>query len=246
LSDKQTLPPLSITDRQVSGQAKIKHSKLAQVNDAQILIGGANKKLSAQEITGDATLQNDGTLLLDDSVFESKVKSILDALGIEAGASKNMTQAEIKSIYQKVSGVNQFNNEYKDLIDSSTPDANSNSLARRDSDGALSITVDKLEPGKITTTPAGTGSDQSGDNKLTFDKQPKPITEIIANYDPDGATGSGEFEVEHGLGYVPTVTVFSDDDCGNYDEIDMYIENTDTKTKIKWNSINTKIRTLIK
>lgn len=241
-----SLTPSSIKNRHISGQAKIEHSKLDSVTDAQILIGGSDKKLKAQSVSGDATLKNDGSLLLDDSVFEAKVKSILDSLGIEAGASENMTKEEIKNLYLQIPGINQFTSYYDKLLRDATSASGYDSLVMRDGEGSISVTVDGLEPGTLTSVEAGTGSDQSGDNKLAFDKQPKPITEIIAKYDPDGATGAGEFEVDHGLGLIPLVRIFSDDDCGNYDEIDMYVENTETKTKIKWNSINTKIRAIIK
>ena len=241
-----SLTPSSIKNRHISGQAKIEHSKLDSVTDAQILIGGSDKKLKAQSVSGDAILKNDGSLLLDDSVFEAKVKSILDSLGIEAGASKNMTKEEIKNLYLQIPGINQFTSYYDKLLRDATSASGYDSLVMRDGEGSISVTVDGLEPGTLTTTPAGTGTDESGDNKLTFDKQKKPTTEIVAHYNPDRATGAGEFEVDHELGYVPDVTVYSDDNCGNVERIEMYVENTDTKTKIKWNSINTRIRALIK
>jgi len=240
------IAPGAIKDRQISGQAKIDPSKLARVDEGQVLIGQTSKKLSAKPISGDGTLSGDGTFTLNKDSVETLVKTVLNSLGIEAGAQANMSAQAIKKIYEDLPTVRQFKPAYGTMLDSATSVGVPGALVRRSSSGSVSITVEDLTDGIKVTTPAGTGTDESGDNKLTFDKQKKPITELIATYDPDGATGAGEFEVDHGLGLIPIVRIFSDDDCGNYDEIDMYIENTETKTKIKWNSIDTKIRAIIK
>ncbi len=140
MSDQaRALPPGSVKDRQISGQAKIGHGKLAQVADAQVLVGGANKKLSAQTVSGDATLANDGTLTLDDTKLETRVKAVLTKLDIEAGSQKNIKASEIKKIYEEIPGVNQFTDQYSNDL-RFAGDANTGStLVKRDSSGDISV-----------------------------------------------------------------------------------------------------------
>tara|TARA_Y100000593_G_scaffold71726_1_gene131732 strand:+ start:1390 stop:2094 length:705 start_codon:yes stop_codon:yes gene_type:complete len=203
----KTLQPGSIKDRQISGQAKIKHGKLAKVADAQILVGGADEKLSAQTVSGDATLANDGTLTLDSANIEAKVKSVLTELEIEAGAGKNMTAGEIKKIYEEIPGVNRFNNNYaNDLKYASSVDGES-TLVKRDADGKVELKTDNFVYPDQTTT------ETNGDSTITTSSAPTVI-EFVPN------TSNYPAEFSHTFGYIPDVTVFKIVSAGTYEMID--------------------------
>jgi hypothetical protein len=155
--ESRSLPPGAIKDRQISGQAKIKHGKLAQVDAAQVLVGGSDKKLSAKTVSGDATLANDGTLTLDDAKLETRVKAVLTDLDIESGSQKNIKADEIKKIYEEIPGVNRFTNRYDEDL-RSAGDANlAGTLVKRDDSGDISVgTVTGNLAGNATTATSAT------------------------------------------------------------------------------------------
>ncbi len=209
----KSLPPGSVKDRQISGQAKIKHGKLAQVADAQILVGGADKKLSAQTVSGDATLANDGTLTLDSANIEAKVKSVLTKLEIEEGAGKNMTAGEIRKIYEEIPGVNRFSNNYANDLKYSSAEDGQSTLVKRDADGKVALKTDNFIYPDQTTTQA------NGDSTITTSSAPKVI-EFVPN------TSNYPCEFSHTFGYIPDVTVFKVVSAGNYEMIDAQVTAT--------------------
>ena len=244
----KSLPPGSVKDRQISGQAKIKHGKLAQVADAQILVGGADKKLSAQTVSGDATLANDGTLTLDSANIEAKVKSVLTEMEIEEGAGKNMTAGEIKRIYEEIPGVNRFNNNYENDL-KYAGDANTGStLVKRDSDGNIAV-------GTVTGNLTGTAT-----NADKLDSQDGAYYLNVANHTGQGSvyeysTTSTSSNVSqspstftHNLGYIPDVTVYQSDGetPPSFSEIDAEVKSTTTTTDVSLSEAGVALKVIIK
>ena len=232
MSDQaRTLPPGSVKDRQISGQAKIGHSKLAPVTEAQVLVGGSNKKLSAQTVSGDATLANDGTLTLDSTKLEAKVKAVLTELDIESGSQKNITASEIKNIYEEIDGVNQFTTQYsRDLKDAG--DANTGStLVKRDGSGNIAVgtvtgdlagtatNADKLDNKasdfytNADNTTAGTSTTATVGTLITV-TQNHPSAKVVATVsgtDGSGPNPASSATIPHNLGFIPSVSVVTVD-----------------------------------
>ena len=243
MSDQaRALPPGSVKDRQISGQAKIGHGKLAQVADAQVLVGGANKKLSAQTVSGDATLANDGTLTLDDTKLETRVKAVLTKLDIEAGSQKNIKASEIKKIYEEIPGVNQFTNQYSNDL-RFAGDANTGStLVKRDSSGDIAVgtvtgdltgtatNADKLDnqDGSYYTDvdnhtyPAATTTTVDS-NETTTTKRVHEVVEFV----PSSNYGTSNYPItfEHLMPYIPDVSVFILE-SNEYHEVDAKVKAT--------------------
>jgi hypothetical protein len=233
--ESRSLTPGAIKDRQISGQAKIKHGKLAQVADAQVLVGGSDKKLSARTVSGDATLANDGTLTLDDAKLETRVKAVLTDLDIESGSQKNIKADEIKKIYEEIPGVNRFTNRYDEDL-RSAGDANlAGTLVKRDDSGDISVgTVTGNLTGTATTaTTAATATnadkldDQEGthyldvtnhtagtatslgvpENSVGVSSATKQGFPKIVYEANTGGGSNSYFTIPHALGYIPQVTI---------------------------------------
>jgi hypothetical protein len=257
LSDQaRTLPPGSVKDRQISGQAKIGHSKLAPVTEAQVLVGGSNKKLIAQTVSGDATLSHDGTLTLDSAKLEAKVKAVLTELDIESGSQKNITAGEIKNIYEEIDGVNQFTTQYsRDLKEAGAANTGS-TLVKRDSSGDVSVgrvtgdltgtatNADKLDDqdGSFYTdvtnhtaqgsaTALGIPANSVGVSSATKQGFPKIVYEANT-----GGGSNSYFTIPHALGYIPQVTIMHgvlDGSNTVYKEIDAEVESSTSQTIVR-------------
>tara|TARA_R110000824_G_scaffold277771_1_gene465977 strand:+ start:1157 stop:1909 length:753 start_codon:yes stop_codon:yes gene_type:complete len=228
LSDQaRTLPPGSVKDRQVSGQAKIGHGKLAQVADAQVLVGGSNKKLSAKTVSGDATLANDGTLTLDDAKLETRVKAVLTDLDIESGSQKNIKADEIKKIYEELPGVGRFTSSFENDLRLAGDENTSSTLMKRDDDGSVKVKVDKFVAGSATTTTVGTQT-------TTTQSHPnKKITEVVSGTDGSGPNSATQFTVAHGFGHIPQAELYRVDGDDEY-PIEAEVLSTTTSTTVKF------------
>lgn len=269
MSDQaRALPPGSVKDRQISGQAKIGHGKLAQVADAQVLVGGANKKLSAQTVSGDATLANDGTLTLDTTKLETKVRAVLADLDIEAGSQKNIKASEIKKIYEEIPGVNQFTNQYSNDL-KFAGDANTGStLVKRDSSGDIAVgTVTGNLAGNATSATNADNADkldaQDGSHYLdvenhtgssatsgdvTTSYKPHKIFEVAAT---SSNTSNTPTTFTHSFGYIPDVTVYEEvldenDNVTGYSEIDVDVTNTTSSSSINVSEGGVNLKVVIK
>ena len=226
MSDQaRTLPPGSVKDRQISGQAKIGHGKLAQVADAQVLVGGSNKKLSAQTVSGDATLANDGTLTLDDAKLETRVKAVLTNLDIEAGSQKNIKASEIKKIYEEIPGVNRFTSSFARDLSLAGSDNTVSTLMKRDDDGSVEVKVDRFTAGTSTAVTGASGI-------LNHTTQTVP-TQVITAASTGNCSDTTNYVVEHSFGSMPLdVKVF--EGSSTTEEVEVEVESTTTQSTIKF------------
>ena len=80
------ISPGAITDGKVSNQAKIKASKLQKVAAGQLLVGGADGKLSPVTVTGDLSIDSQG------------VATVATTNTTSASSSSLMTADQIKTV----------------------------------------------------------------------------------------------------------------------------------------------------
>jgi hypothetical protein len=188
-------------------------------------------------VSGDATLANDGTLTLDTTKLETKVRAVLTDLDIEAGSQKNITSSEIKKIYEEIPGVNQFTNQYSNDL-RFAGDANTGStLVKRDSSGNVSVgTVTGNLAGNADTATSATDADkldgQEGSHYLDMDNHTgststsgsatttKKIYEVI-----EYTTSNYPISFTHTMPYIPDVSVYMSSGSA-YTEIDAQVDAT--------------------
>ena len=225
------IKPGSIRESHLSQQFELKHSKLQKADEgAQLLIAEDNPdvvnhlKFKPITIHGDGTLDGSGkltvnfpktsTTVISGDGLTDEQKQKLD--GIEEGATRDKTGSEVKATYEKNPDTNAFTDTNKNQLDSTNASYLGNVANHVAQTSADSVTIP-------------TDGSALNINTATTRRFPSKIYEAVPT------VGSvTEFKIPHNFGYYPSVQVLADiDSCGDYEEIDAFVENGTTSTTIK-------------
>ena len=212
----------SITESKLSKSFELKHSRLQKASEGgQLLIAKDDetakddKSFEAKTIYGDGTIDASGrltvkfpkatTVITGDGLTDEQ-KQKLD--GIEEGATRDKTPAEVKAAYEENSDTNAFTDSNRNQLDST----HSTYVASTSNHTAGSSAAISTSNGGI----AGTS-------------QTIPLTMITAS-STGTSSNTTDYIVEHGLGNVPLdVKVFEGDE-----EVETEVVSTTTTSTIKF------------
>ena len=218
----------AITDNKVGKNANIKHSKLEKANEGEVLVAQTDGKLKAVRISGDARMSTSGKLTVTVPEIE------LPEIAVDEGV---LRKSDIK--------------EGKTLVGGPTkPEevavgTGSNAIPQRDSSGNLKAETADLATNATTATTA-TNADKLDDQEGSFYLDVANHTGQTA-YEYESTTSSQTpSSFTHNLGYIPDVTVYQDDDCGNFEEIDTIVTNTTTTTSVDVSEGGVLLKVIIK
>ena len=215
--------PGSIRESHLSQQFELKHNKLQKADEgAQLLVSEDNadakdhRQFKPVTVHGDGTLDGSGKLTVNFPETTSTVvsgdgltdeqKQKLD--GIEEGATRDKTPAEVKAAYEENSDTNAFTDSNRNQLDST----HSTYVASTSNHTAGSSAAISTSNGGI----AGTS-------------QTIPLTMITASSTGNNSNTT-DYIVEHGLGNVPLdVKVFEGDE-----EVETEVVSTTTTSTIKF------------
>ena len=212
----------SITESKLSKSFELKHSRLQKASEGgQLLIAKDDetakddKSFEAKTIYGDGTIDASGrltvkfpkaTTVITGNGLTDEQKQKLD--GIEAGATRDKTPAEVKAAYEENSDTNAFTDSNRNQLDST----HSTYVANTSNHTAGSSAAISTSNGGI----AGTS-------------QTIPLTMITASSTGNNSNTT-DYIVEHGLGNVPLdVKVFEGDE-----EVETEVVSTTTTSTIKF------------
>ena len=233
----------AITDNKVGKNANIKHSKLDTANEGEVLVAQRDGKLKAVRISGDARMSTSGKLTVtvpeielpeiavDEGVLrKSDIKEGKTLVGGPTKPEEVLVGSGANAIPQRDSSGN-LKAETADLATNATTAAtatNATNLNNQTPAHYLDVTNHTAQGSATNVTLPQDGSAQ-GLNTATTRRFPSEI------YEATGAVGSNTtFKIPHNFGYYPSVQVLADiDSCGDYEEIDAFVENGTTSTTIK-------------
>ena len=212
----------SITESKLSKSFELKHSRLQKASEGgQLLIAKDDetakddKSFEAKTIYGDGPIDASGrltvkfpkaTTVITGNGLTDEQKQKLD--GIEAGATRDKTPAEVKAAYEENSDTNAFTDSNRNQLDST----HSTYVANTSNHTAGSSAAISTSNGGI----AGTS-------------QTIPLTMITASSTGNNSNTT-DYIVEHGLGNVPLdVKVFEGDE-----EVETEVVSTTTTSTIKF------------
>ena len=235
MSSRTTIDPLSITDGKISNQAKINPKKVAPADEASFLITQSDRKYQPKKIHGDGTIDADGRLTI----------SAVTSTVISASEEETLPLNSFK-----VGPANHGDTENRTQNVGEGPDA----IPKRDSSGNL-----KAETADLATNATTADSATTAITATTATNADKLDNQEGSHYlDVSNHTGQTAYEYEsttssqtpssftHNLGYIPDVTVYQDDDCGNFEEIDTIVTNTTTTTSVDVSEGGVLLKVIIK
>lgn len=212
----------SITESKLSKSFELKHSRLQKASEGgQLLIAKDDetakddKSFEAKTIYGDGTIDASGrltvkfpkatTVITGDGLTDEQKQKLE---GIEEGATRDKTPAEVKAAYEENSDTNAFTDSNRNQLDST----HSTYVASTSNHTAGSSAAISTSNGGI----AGT-------------IQTIPLTMITASSTGNNSNTT-DYIVEHGLGNVPLdVKVFEGDE-----EVETEVVSTTTTSTIKF------------
>lgn len=212
----------SITESKLSKSFELKHSRLQKASEGgQLLIAKDDetakddKSFEAKTIYGDGTIDASGrltvkfpkatTVITGDGLTDEQKQKLE---GIEEGATRDKTPAEVKAAYEENSDTNAFTDSNRNQLDST----HSTYVASTSNHTAGSSAAISTSNGGI----AGTS-------------QTIPLTMITASSTGNNSNTT-DYIVEHGLGNVPLdVKVFEGDE-----EVETEVVSTTTTSTIKF------------
>ena len=225
MSSRTTIDPLSITDGKISNQAKINPKKVAPADEASFLITQNDRKYQPKKIHGDGTIDASGKLTITSTTSATTVVAEEEVL------PPNTVKIGPSSYYHGDTNVTKEVGEGPDAI------------PVRDSSGNLNAETADL----ATNATNADNADELDNEDGSFYLDVSNHTGQETAYEYESTTSSQTpSSFTHNLGYIPNVTVYQDDACGSFEEIDTIVTNTTTTTSVDVSEGGVLLKVIIK